>query len=240
MRRTYRQYVPRGQIMHQQWRDISFVHWRVDPGVVAALLPRGTSPDMIDGSTYVGLIPFRMVGAGVGNGPAVPWFGSFAETNVRLYSVDVTGRRGVVFRSLDADRLAVVLGARAAFALPYVWARMSVSRDTDSVTYSTTRRWPGPRGAGGTLTVRPGRPIARPDALSEFLTARWGLHTTIAGRLHYVPNRHEPWPLREADLVHLDDTLVAAAGIPGVVDRPPDSVLFSTGVEAVFGWPRPV
>ena len=47
-------------------------------------------------------------------GPAAPWAGTFLETNVRLYSVDATGRRGVVFLSLDADRAVAVAAARAA------------------------------------------------------------------------------------------------------------------------------
>jgi uncharacterized protein len=36
-------------------------------------------------------------------------------------------------------------------------------------------------------------------------------------------------------LLEFDDELVAAAGLPGVADRPPDSVLFSPGVETWFG-----
>jgi hypothetical protein len=38
--------------------------------------------------------------------------------------------------------------------------------------------------------------------------------------------------------VHLDDDLVAAAGLPGLVDRVPDSVLHSRGIRTTFGMPR--
>ena len=110
--------------MSQSWRDLTFLHWAVDPALVADRMPPGVRPDTFDGRTYVGLIPFRMVRAGFGSGPAVPWLGSFLETNVRLYSVDDTGRRGIVFLSLDTDRAAVVAGARAGFGVPYRWARM--------------------------------------------------------------------------------------------------------------------
>lgn len=98
-------------MMNQKWQDLTFLHWAVAPERVAHWIPPGVRPDTLDGVTYVGLVPFRMVGAGVARGPGVPWFGSFLETNVRLYSVDETGRRGIVFLSLDADRAAVVLGA---------------------------------------------------------------------------------------------------------------------------------
>ncbi len=225
------------QIMSQAWRDLTFLHWRVAPGSVAALLPPHTRPDVHDGSSWVGLIPFRMVGAGVGRGPAVPWLGTFAETNVRLYSVDEQGRRGIVFRTLEASRLAVVLGARAVFALPYAWAQMQVVEADGVLTYSSRRRWPGPRTATTRIVVRPGGPLPAADVLGDFLTARWGLHTRAFGRTLYVPNRHEMWPLQHADLLDLDDALVDVYGPPGVSARPPDSVLFSRGVRTVFAVP---
>jgi uncharacterized protein YqjF (DUF2071 family) len=224
-------------IMSQAWRDLTFLHWRVLPDAVMPLLPEGTRPDVHDGSSWVGLIPFRMVGAGLGHGPAIPWLGSFAETNVRLYSVDERGRRGVVFRTLEASRLAVVLGARLAFALPYAWARMRVEEVGGVLTYSSQRRWPGPRTAAAQVVVRPGGPLPPGDPLHDFLTARWGLHTRAFGRTLYVPNRHETWPLHRADLLHLDDALVDACGLSGISERPPDSVLFSRGVRTVFAVP---
>jgi uncharacterized protein YqjF (DUF2071 family) len=233
----------RPQIMHQRWLDIAFLHWRVDPDLVAPLLPRGTVPDVVDGSSWAGLIPFRMVGAGLGRTPSVPWLGTFAETNVRLYSVDGDGRRAVVFRSLEASRLAVVLGARAGFGLPYMWARMRVRETAGTFEYTTRRRWPGPRGVGARIVVRPGEALAAPDPLADFLTARWAVHTRWTGRLLHVPNEHPSWPLHHATLEHLDDGLLAAAGLPGLAERPPDSVLWSPGVRTVFGLPtaaRPV
>nr|WP_297428545.1 DUF2071 domain-containing protein [uncultured Actinotalea sp.] len=224
--------------MRQQWRDLAFVHWRVEADVVAPLLPPGTRPDLHDGSTWVGLIPFRMVGAGLGRGPAVPYLGTFAETNVRVYSVDDQGRRGIVFLTLEASRLAVTLGARAAFALPYTWARMSVREDDGVLTYTSRRHWPAPRSARTAIAVRPGHPLPEPGPLEHFLTARWGLHTHHLGRTLYVPNTHAPWPLQRAELLHLDETLVAACGLPGLTGRPPDSVLFSRGVRTAFAAPH--
>jgi uncharacterized protein YqjF (DUF2071 family) len=225
------------RILSQAWRDLTFLHWRVSPKAVAPLLPPHTRPDVHDGFSWVGLIPFRMVGAGVGRWPGVPWLGSFAETNVRLYSVDEQGRRGVVFRTLEASRLAVVLGARAAFALPYAWAKMRVAEADGVLTYSSHRRWPGPRPAATRVVVRPGEPLQAGDPLGDFLTARWGLHTRGFGRTLYVPNWHEVWPLHRAELLHLDDVLLEVCGLPGVSARPPDSALFSRGVRTVFGVP---
>jgi uncharacterized protein YqjF (DUF2071 family) len=206
---------------------------------VAPLLPSGTRPDLYDGSSWVGLIPFRLTRAGFGRGPALPYVGTFPETNVRLYSVDAAGRRGVVFRSLEAARLPFVLGARCALGLNYTWARMRVRRDGDQITYTTRRRWPAPRGAASRVVVRVGTDPVTADPLADFLTARWGLHTRRFGRTLYLPNTHASWPLQSAELLELEDELLDAAGLPGLAARPPDSVLFSPGVRTQFGAPLP-
>jgi uncharacterized protein YqjF (DUF2071 family) len=230
--------------VHQWWRDLTFAHWRVDPAVVAPLLPPGVRPDVHDGSSWVGLIPFTLSEGGFGSGgPAVPRLGTFLETNVRLYSVDDEGRHGVVFRSLEAAQVPIVLAANSSLRIPYKLARMSrapVTMPEDPtgtvVTYRTRRRTRA-RPASA-MTVEIGAPVPDPSSLEIFLTARFGAHTRAWGRTLWVPNTHGPWPLRRARLLDLDDELVAAAGLPGVVVSPPESVLFSTGVHTVFGRPQ--
>jgi len=225
-------------VFRQRWATLTFLHWAVDAARVAPLLPRGVRPDEHDGRTYVGLVPFHMEDVAVRRGPAMPWVGTFCETNVRVYSVDGAGRRGVVFLSLDASRLAPVLVARWGSGLPYVWSRMSLRRDGDRLSYRCRRMWPGGtavQSARSRVDVRVGDPV---DAgpLEHFLTARWGLHLTDRrGRTRYWPNAHARWPLRSAQLDELDDDLLAAAGFADLAARPPDSVLFSPGVDATFG-----
>lgn len=235
-------------LMNQDWRDLTFLHWAVDPDRVAALMPAGVRPDVLDGATYVGLVPFRMVGAGLGRRTSVPWAGTFLETNVRLYSVDRQGRRGVVFLSLDADRLPVVLAARACLALPYRWARMRhtvlpgptgtrAEPGTGAVhTYSAALRWPGHR-ARSRVRVRVGPP-REPSALDHFVSARWRLHTQVGGQTLRVANRHERWPLHDAEVATLDDELLGSVGFGDLAVRPPDQTAYSPGVHTVFGLPR--
>ena len=111
----------------QHWDNLTFLHWPIDPERIARFFPPGVRPDVLDGASYVGLVPFQMRGAGPGR-LQVGYFGSFAETNVRLYSVDDQDRHGIVFLTLEASRLATVLLARAVLGLPYRWAAMSVTR----------------------------------------------------------------------------------------------------------------
>ena len=224
----------RRPVFRQSWRDLTMLHWPVDPDDVAPLLPAGTAPDVLDGRTWVGLVPFVMAGVRILGAPPMPWLSSFPETNVRLYAVDRDGRRGVVFRSLEAGRLLPVLAARASYALPYLWARMSVRHGPRTVAYETARRWPGPRGAGGTVRVEVGERYAA-DELSLFLTARWGLYSRFhGGRTAWAPVDHGPWPLHRARLVDLSDDLVAAAGLR-VSGEP--HVMWSPGVDVRIGRP---
>ena len=228
--------LPRPVIMDQRWERLTFLHWRVEPSAIAHLFPVGTEPDVFDGSTWVGLIGFEMVGAGLGYGHPVPYFGTFPEINVRLYSVDGDGRRGVVFRSLEASRLAVVLGTNAA-GVKYRWARMSIDDDGSEIRFRSKRLAPPSRGATTDFAVRRGTKDMSDDPLAVFLTARFGMHTSVAGRLLYVPNVHEQWPLVDASLVRCDDQLIAAAGLGDIASGAPESVLFSPGVRTQFGRP---
>ena len=222
--------LPWPRILRQRWLDLTFVHWAFAPDDVAHFFPPGTRPDTFEGRTYVGLVPFRMVGTGLPYGPGVPYFGSFLETNIRLYSVDETGRRGVVFLSLDANRLAVVAAARTVFGLPYRWARMCHERHGNHHTYTLTVR---SSGAEAVVGVEMGERLPA-GPLEDFLTARWGLHVHRAGRTWYLPNRHPPWILNAATLTALDaDALLRSVGLVPP-ERAPDHVAFSAGVPAEF------
>jgi uncharacterized protein len=226
----------RRSLLVQRWHDLTFLHWAVPPAVVAPLLPAGTEPDTLDGVTYVGLIGFRMVKLGPLRGPGLPYLGTFCETNVRLYSVDAQGRRAVVFRSLEAERLIPVLTAQVLLRLPYKWARMRLTVGDGTLAYTSRRRWPGPRTATNRMSVRIGEPVGEPTPAEHFVTARWGLHTRAWGRTLHLPNEHPRWPLYRAELLDLDDTLIVSAGLPAPIG-PPDSVLYSPGVPVVFGSP---
>ena len=221
-------------LFDQRWLNLAFIHWPVSARSVAHLFPRGTRPDVFsDGLTYVALVPFEMQGAGFGT-TSVPYFGTFLETNIRLYSVDDEGRHGVLFRSLDTSRLAIVPFARGALGIPYTWARMRTHRDGDRITYELRRRWPK-RGLRSRVELDIGDAV-EPTPLEIWLTARWGAHSRVAGQTLWTPNEHDAWPLRQAVVRTLDDDLLGASGVK--ISGPPLRALWSPGVHTRFGRPR--
>lgn len=203
--------------------------------VARPYMPRGVEPDVYAGATWVGLIGFRVAGTYLGPGQGIPYAGTFTEVNVRLYSRDAAGRHGVVFLSLDADRLAFVLAARSA-GIPYVWSRCrpTTIHGTSSRGYGyEVERFRGQGASSFGVYPDMGRPTL--DELSIWLTARFGLHARLGRRVFYLPIVHRPWPLYLAAPAALEDALVSTAGI--TVHGPPDSVLYSPGVRTQFGLP---
>ena len=224
-------------VMLQGWKDLASVHWRFPPAEVQRLLPPAFTVDTFEGDALVGLIPFHMERIRV---PGLPAFGplsTFPETNVRTYIVDPSGRRGVWFLSLDVTRLLPALVARVSYHLPYCWAQMSIEHTAGTVSYRSRRRWPRGR-AESLLTVEIGDRIS-PDAVTDlehFVTARWALGSTWAGKPIWAAVDHEPWPLHRVRVVDCDETMLAAAGLPTPSGDP--IALWSPGVDVRIGIPR--
>ncbi len=223
-------------LSRQRWQLMTFLHWPYDPEVVRPLLAPGLEVDTYGGQAWVGLTPFLMVDFRLSFLPPVPVLSTFPETNVRTYVRGPDGTDGLWFLSLEADSLPTVIAASTVYGVPYRWADMTVE-DGTTVEYRSRRRTGG---AGHRIAVRPG--AARPDEdLSEFdhwLTGRWRAYSTRGDRLVSAPVRHEPWPLRQAQLEHLEESLLAAAGLPEPAGEP--ILHYSPGVDVALGPPRAV
>lgn len=210
-------------VLRMRWRSLTYLHWALDPDVVAARLPAGLVPDVHDGRAYVGLVPFLMDAIGVGPAGVPLPQGRFAETNVRTYVVGPDGGRGVLFHSLDVPYLAPALVARSTYRIPYCWSQMRLARRGDRFAYLTRRRWPQPAGARSHAIVEVGDRLSDSDRtdLDDFLSARWSLYAALpSGAILRARVAHEPWPLRSARVIRLDDELVSAAGYPAELGLP--------------------
>jgi uncharacterized protein YqjF (DUF2071 family) len=228
--------------MIQQWLDLSFVHWRFDPADIRPLVPSTLEIDTFHGAAWVGLIPFRLRIRRPGV-PYLPWLSSFPETNLRTYVVGPDGHRGIWFLSLDAARLGAVVAARASYRLPYMWAHAEMRRRGHIVRYRGRRRWPGRGTASYDLTIDVGRPLTEPTELDRFLSARWHLYSPE--RLRLPPTglelvrttvSHPAWPLFDARVERLEETVLAAAGLPSPATGP--TALFSPGISTRFAPSR--
>jgi hypothetical protein len=202
-------------VVRMRWEQLLFMHWPVSVEAVRGMKPRipeGLEIDTSDGTAWVGLIPFsmhlRMLGWA-----AIPTMRRFHECNVRTY-VKCHGEPGVWFFSLDAASLLATWGARRFWRLPYHHARMSSRRGGSDIHYASERRSRTPASlrcswrVGGSL-IRP-----QPGDLAYFLTERYALYSADdRGGLFRGRIDHEPWPLRSAALLRLEESLLRACGL---------------------------
>jgi uncharacterized protein len=219
-------------VMFQRWRRLTFLHWRYEPAAIRRLIPENLELDTFDGAAWIGLTPFLLTGLRPPGLPPLPWISRFPEMNVRTYVRGPDGERGIWFFSLEAARLAAVLGARASYGLPYRWARMRVRCAPGKIEYHSRRHFaPGQ----AHIVVRPGTSVV-PNEQDQFFTARFRLYTRLAGRLAFAQVEHPPWPLESATLLRLEQNVIEHSGLPAATGEP--LVLFSPGVYVRVGRPR--
>ena len=224
-------------MLTQQWAEIVWIHWRVDPAEVQALLPPALTVDTFDGSAWVGLVPFEMRDLRpVAAGRVLPAIGStrsFSEVNVRTYVHGPAGP-GVWFHSLDATSRLAVAVARGIWSLPYRYAKVDRELGPERRWWSVRR----PDGTAGRAGATMGEPVTT-GPLEAFLTARFRLYAPLTRRrLLTAPVRHEDWSLLHAEVDDLDAGLVEAAGYRlGRRIGAPDHVVAARPVDVTVGLP---
>lgn len=225
----------RRPIALQDWRDVVFVHWPVDPALLRARVPPDLALDLWEGNAWVSLLPFRAEGSRPALLPAALGV-DYLEMNLRTY-VHARGERGIWFFSLDADSSLAVSGARLLVGLPYVRATMEHRAEGGTLRYRCTRA----SGAYADIEVRPEGPthVALEGSLEHFLFERYALFVHRPGRLTRVRVEHAPWAWAPAAVERLDEDVVAAQGIPAEA-RGARLVHVSPGVRARLFAPERV
>ena len=184
----------------QSWHDLLFAHWPVPAAALRHLVPRELEIQEFNGSSWVGVVPFRMSGVSFRCVPDIPWISEFPELNLRLY-VERDHKPGVWFLSLDATNPIAIWAARRFFRLPYHHARITMERDREAIIYRSERRVKAGKPVRFQATYEPTSPPyqAQPGTIEHFLTERYCLYAQDrAGILYRCEVHHVPWPLQQA------------------------------------------
>ncbi len=205
----------------QEWRDLVFLHYRVDAAFIKRTLPAGLEPDQFDGSAWVSLVAFDMINVRPRWTPAVPLISNFHEVNLRTY-VRNGAMPGVYFFRIHAAKAISVFLARTLSILPYEKAELHRSTTEDGshefAADTTDGTW--------SLRYRVAPPISRPSSLDAWLTERYCLYQPWREQLQRYQVHHVPWPLHECRIENAPrimpfngltfDTFEAAHYSPGV------------------------
>ena len=182
----------------QTWCDLLFAHWRVPADRLRRVMPAALPLHLYDdGSAWLGITPFAVKGLRLRGTPPLPWVSHFPELNVRTY-VELDGKPGIYFFSLDAGRRAAVIAARRLYRLPYFHARMRVQTVGARIDYESERidssgppaRFRGSYSPSGAATD---------DQLARWLAERYCAYVVDEQqRPLRIDIHHPPWPLQPA------------------------------------------
>lgn len=219
-------------LVAQRWERLLFAHWPVDPAELRPLLPRRVEPDVRDGSAWLAIVAFVMVGTRSCGPPWWPVLAPIPELNVRTY-VRVDDVPAVWFLSLDASSPFFATIGRALYGMPYHVAEMQATEVDGCVDYRSARF-----GAAFEARYAPAGPAARAErgSLEHFLVERYRLFSKRRGRLVTAVVAHEPWPLQAAEA----GIAVNRMAPPGLEFRGEPIVHFCHSVSAVISAPSPV
>ncbi|MFT9596549.1 YqjF family protein [Mesobacillus sp.] len=191
-------------VMSQEWHHTLFVHWPVPAASLREHIPQELEIDTFDGSAWVGIVPFQVKKTRGRFTPAIPFFSSYLEVNVRTY-VKYGSRAGVYFFSLDANHLVAVLGAKAVFGLNYKQAKINFQED-DHFEMVSSRLQTADENARMELIYIPETQVffAEPGTVEHWLTERYCLWTKRGSRLIRGDIHHTRWELQraQAELSH--------------------------------------
>ena len=178
-------------VMGQTWKQLLFAHWPIAHDILRPHVPESLELEQWEGSAWLGMTPFLVVGLRVRGLPPMPYLSEFRELNCRTY-VRHGDRPGIWFFSLDASSLLAVKAAQWTYALPYRHAQI----EFDGETFTAHRLQEDASFSASYLGLGEATP-ARPGSLEYFLTERYCLYAgggELRAHIH-----HRPWPLQEAD-----------------------------------------
>ena len=225
-------------LLRQQWSELLFLHWPIPAELLQAHLPPRLRADTYQGQAWIAIVPFEMAKVRTRFTPPVPGTHQFLELNVRTY-VHLDGVPGVWFFSLDATNALAVWVARTFFHLPYLRATMRLDQPSAELRqFAATRTHDGVSPATFRATWKLGAPLppAEPGSLEFFLTERYCLYTSNKSHTKLYKGRvaHGPWPLRAAQVLHLESNLLEGHGLPTPTGKP---VVHAGGSVQVELWP---
>lgn len=217
-------------IMHQEWKDLLFLHWRCNPEDIQKTLPPGLFVDTFDGDAFVTITPFYMENVSFLNFPmALPGINNFNEINVRTYVYDRHGNPGIWFYSLDINSLMASKGAQLTFFLPYHHAEITLAKKNDSISINGMRVGSSVAFDFDYSKTNKNTHLAEPGTLEFFLIERYTLFSFSSNQLYMGKVSHAPYPLTKASVTKSSNSLLKANALP-VANTEAELFHYSSGV----------
>lgn len=188
----------RGWVISQRWKDVVFLHYKVDAKELQKKVPFPL--DLFEGDAIVSIVPFVMSRIRFPFLFPVPGLSQLLELNLRTYVI-VNGTPAVYFFTLDSNHLPGVLIARWFFALPYRWVKLSFSFERH---YKFQSKDFHLKASVGGLKAQ--------SEFDRWSTERYALFTKRGQKIYQGIVEHRPWKLQTLQVDELTDHFSSLLG----------------------------
>jgi|SRR5437868_795067 len=228
-----------------EWRHLAMLNYAVEPGLLEAHVPPGTTLDTYQGKAYVSIVGFLFLKTKAW-GVSVPFHTDFEEINLRFYVrrfADGDWRRGVVFIKEIVPRQAIAGLARLLYNENYVALPMAHEVDVQDSGIRVEYRWEhGGRWhvlkASGEGRLKP----VQPGSLEEFITEHyWGYVLQKDGGAMEYQVEHPRWNIWRAQDVSLDCDIASLCGekfAPFLREKPSSAFIADGSAVTVYRGQR--
>ncbi len=209
---------------YQEWNNAVFLHWKVDPNELKALIPEELELDIFEGKAWISLVAFTMEKIRPRNLPYFAPVSNFDEINIRTY-VKHRNKPGVHFLSIEGGKRLSCFVARSLSELPYRYSNMK-RRKTEYTSCNIS--------FGEILNVKysVGNGVTEKSEIDKWLTERYALFQHTETSINAFDIHHLEWPIFEVDL---NDLIVNYPRFTNFISNEPDKIHYSTGVK-VIAW----
>jgi hypothetical protein len=214
-----------------EWRWLLMLNYRIDPAVLAPLVPRGVELDLWQGEALVSMVGFLFLRTRVLRVP-VPWHRDFEEVNLRFYVRRETPegwRRGVTFVREIVPRRAIATLARVLYEEPYLACPMRHSLESGRCEYAWRfgGRW---HSLSAQFDSEPAH--LAPGSAEEFIFEHyWGYTARRDGGTAEYQVEHPAWRAWTAQNPRLDCDVASLYGpqFVSALDAGPASAFLAEG-----------
>ena len=210
------------------------LNYRVDPRLLAALVPAGTEIDFENGETFLSVVGFLFLDTRL-LGLPIPLHRDFEEVNLRFYvrrkSADMW-RRGVVFVRELVPRRAIALVARACYGENYLALPMKHEIEHVDSNLKVEFSWRRGRKWESLRMRAAGEPQAIPAGThAEFITEHYWGYTSLRSSCGEYRVEHPRWKIWNATRFEFKADVASLYGkqFAETLNQPPRSAFIADG-----------
>lgn len=167
----------------QDWKDIVFIHWSVEPKLLRPFIPSAFELELFDHKAWVSVVMFKAIRTKGRMTPKFTALREYDQMNIRTYVKYKNAESGVYFIDIFSNSTIMNQLGKSFLSLPFQKSTFSWSSNEISVTNFISVKFD----LENTYVK---------DPLSTFLTERYCIWTVKGNKVLKIPIVHKRWQLQ--------------------------------------------